>query len=170
MLAGDPPFTGPTAQAIVAKVITEKPVPLARQRDSVPAHVDAAIAQALSKLAADRPSSAREFASALQNPTFTWVGQAAPVTSPTTSARPSLSGPGRAVLAGGAALAVFGIAAGVWAWRTSRPAEPRPLVALMLEVPTANAELHSKATSGRSPSGAGRRSRSCPVTRWWLDA
>jgi len=25
MLAGEPPYTGPTAQAIVAKVITEKP-------------------------------------------------------------------------------------------------------------------------------------------------
>src|SRR5678809_185563 len=33
MLAGEPPFTGPTAQAIVAKVITEKPSPLARLRD-----------------------------------------------------------------------------------------------------------------------------------------
>ena len=27
MLVGEPPFTGPTAQAIVAKVITQKPAP-----------------------------------------------------------------------------------------------------------------------------------------------
>src|SRR5687767_5734057 len=67
MLAGEPPFTGPTAQAIVAKVITEKPAAVARVRDSVPAHVDAAITQALSKLPADRPSTPREFASALQD-------------------------------------------------------------------------------------------------------
>jgi len=150
MLAGEPPFTGPTAQAIVAKVLTEKPALLARQRDSVPAHVDAAIAQALSKLPADRPSSAREFAGALQNPMFTW-GHAAPVATPVTSSRPGTSGLGRAALVGGAALAVLGIGAGVWVWRTTRPAEPRRLVALMLEVPTANPEL---SRFGVSPDGA----------------
>jgi serine/threonine-protein kinase len=36
MLAGEPPFTGPTAQAIVAKVITEKPAPLTRCRSGPP--------------------------------------------------------------------------------------------------------------------------------------
>ena len=51
MLAGEPPFIGPNAQAIVAKVITEKPAPVARVRDSVPAYVDAAIAQALVQVA-----------------------------------------------------------------------------------------------------------------------
>src|SRR4051812_9160033 len=33
MLIGDPPFTGSTAQAIIAKVMTEKPVSLQRQRE-----------------------------------------------------------------------------------------------------------------------------------------
>ena len=139
MLAGEPPFTGPTVQAIVAKVITEKPAPLVRQRDSVPAHVDAAIAQSLAKLPADRPSSAREFADALQNPTAA-VG----------SGR-GASRPARAALVGGGALALLGIAAGVWAWRTARPAEPRRLVALTLEVPSTNPELSRFAVS---PDGA----------------
>jgi serine/threonine-protein kinase len=151
MLAGEPPFTGPTAQAIVAKVITEKPAPLTRVRDSVPANVDAAIAQALSKLPADRPSSARELASALQNSTFTWAGQAAPVTTPATSSRPGAPGRGRAALYGGAVLAALGVAAGIWSWRQSRAAEPRRLVALMLEVPTANPDLGRFAVS---PDGA----------------
>ena len=35
MLAGEPPFSGPTAQAIVAKVMTEVPRPLAAQRKSI---------------------------------------------------------------------------------------------------------------------------------------
>ena len=149
MLAGEPPFTGPTAQAIVAKVITEKPSPLARLRDSVPPHIDAAIAQALSKLPADRPSSARELARALQNPTFT--GGAPAIPAPAADSRRDTSGLGRAALVGGAALALLGIAAGIWSWRQGRAAEPRRLVALMLEVPTANPDLGRFAVS---PDGA----------------
>ncbi len=65
MLAGDPPFLGSTAQAIVAKVITEKPPPLTAARDTVPPAVAAAVHQALAKLPADRFASAAEFAAAL---------------------------------------------------------------------------------------------------------
>jgi serine/threonine-protein kinase len=61
MLAGVPPFTGPTAQAIVAKVITERPRYLRELRDTVPAHVAAAVHSALEKLPADRPASAAAF-------------------------------------------------------------------------------------------------------------
>ena len=50
MLVGEPPFTGPTAQAIVAKVVTETPRPLLPQRHTVPPHVEAAVLQALEKL------------------------------------------------------------------------------------------------------------------------
>jgi Tol biopolymer transport system component len=66
MLAGDPPFTGSTAQAIVAKVMTEKPVPLQRQRERVPDDVEDAVLTALEKLPADRFASAAEFAGALR--------------------------------------------------------------------------------------------------------
>jgi eukaryotic-like serine/threonine-protein kinase len=65
MLAGEPPFTGPTAQAIVAKVITERPRPLRELRDTVPPHVAAAVHSALEKLPADRPAGAAAFARAL---------------------------------------------------------------------------------------------------------
>ena len=150
MLAGEPPFTGPTAQAIVAKVITERPSPLTRLRDAVPSHVDAAIAQALAKLPADRPSSARELASALQNPTFTWGVPASIPTSPAVSTRgaPALV---RAALLGGGALALLGITASIWAWRHMRESEPRRLVALSLDLPSANPEL---GRFGVSPDGA----------------
>jgi eukaryotic-like serine/threonine-protein kinase len=66
MLIGEPPFTGPSAQAIVAKVITETPRGLTGQRRSVPLHVASAVEHALEKLPADRFASAREFAEALQ--------------------------------------------------------------------------------------------------------
>ncbi len=65
MLLGEPPFTGPTAQSIVAKVMTEKPAPLGLRRDTVPAGVEDAVLIALAKLPADRFDSAAEFAAAL---------------------------------------------------------------------------------------------------------
>jgi eukaryotic-like serine/threonine-protein kinase len=68
MLIGDPPFTGSTAQAIVAKVMTAEPASLTEQRRSVPAAVEDAVLTALEKLPADRFASAAEFASALAAP------------------------------------------------------------------------------------------------------
>jgi eukaryotic-like serine/threonine-protein kinase len=65
MLSGEPPFTGPTAQSVVAKVLTEEPRGLVAQRRSVPEHVEAAVLTALEKLPADRFATAAEFAAAL---------------------------------------------------------------------------------------------------------
>jgi len=65
MLAGDAPFTGSSVQAIVAKVLSERPTALHRLRDTVPAHVEHAVFTALAKLPADRYASAAEFATAL---------------------------------------------------------------------------------------------------------
>lgn len=66
MLTGDPPFTGSTAQAILAKVITEKPASLQKQRERVPGEVEDAVLTALEKLPADRFASAAQFAEALR--------------------------------------------------------------------------------------------------------
>ena len=65
MITGDPPFTGHSVQAIVAKVLTEQPTPVSTVRDTVPPHVEDAVLTALSKLPADRFATATEFASAL---------------------------------------------------------------------------------------------------------
>ncbi len=67
MLVGEPPFTGPTVQAILARVMTEEPRPLVAQRKAIPDHVEYALMRGLEKLPADRWSSAREFAAALQS-------------------------------------------------------------------------------------------------------
>jgi serine/threonine-protein kinase len=69
MLSGDPPFTGSTAQAVVARVVTEAPRPLLPQRHTIPPHVEAATLKALEKLPADRFASAAQFAEALMVPT-----------------------------------------------------------------------------------------------------
>src|SRR5712692_6532771 len=68
MLAGQPPFTGLTAQAIFARVLSEEPQRLIFHRKTVPPHVDAAVARALEKLPADRWQTAAEFAAALTSP------------------------------------------------------------------------------------------------------
>jgi serine/threonine-protein kinase len=65
MLTGEPPFSGPTAQAIVAKVMTAEPVEVTALRKTIPPHVADAVHTSLQKLPADRFSSAREFATAL---------------------------------------------------------------------------------------------------------
>ena len=78
MLAGEPPFTGPTTQAVIAKVLTAEPAPLDEVRRSVPAHVAAAVHTALAKLPADRFASAAEFAAALGANVSTTAAVSAP--------------------------------------------------------------------------------------------
>src|SRR5207247_2247017 len=65
MLAGEPPHTGPTAQAIIARRFTESPRPLRAVRELVPEAVERAATTALAKSPADRFQTAAEFAQAL---------------------------------------------------------------------------------------------------------
>lgn len=88
MLVGDPPHAASTAQAIIAKVLTERPASVRLSRPSVPAHVDAAVGKALEKLAADRFNTAREFAEALEG------RGAAPVTASAAGPARELAGRG----------------------------------------------------------------------------
>src|SRR5688572_578710 len=65
MLAGAPPYGGPTPQAIIARK-TVDPVPGLRVvRETVPPAIEAAIVRALAKTPADRFATARDFATAL---------------------------------------------------------------------------------------------------------
>jgi len=66
MLAGEPPVTGPTAQAMIAKLMTEPPTHLRVVRPAVPEAVDGAVARALDKTPADRFASAGDFVRALE--------------------------------------------------------------------------------------------------------
>ena len=68
MLTGEPPFTGATVQAIVAKVLTERPMNPSAVRDTIPRHVEAALLKALAKLPADRFATAAQFGDALMRP------------------------------------------------------------------------------------------------------
>ena len=65
MLVGQPPYTGATAGAIMARKAME-PVPSLRVvRETVPAPVEQAVTRALAKVPADRFGTAQEFAEAL---------------------------------------------------------------------------------------------------------
>jgi TolB-like protein/tetratricopeptide (TPR) repeat protein len=64
MLAGEPPFTGATAQAIVVKRLTEPPPSVRAVRPMVPPAVDDAIRKALAPVPADRFATMGQFAQA----------------------------------------------------------------------------------------------------------
>ena len=66
MLAGDPPYTASTGQAILSRILTEDAKPLSEVRPNVPSHVEAAVHSALEKLPADRPQKAASFAEDLR--------------------------------------------------------------------------------------------------------
>jgi serine/threonine-protein kinase len=65
MLAGDPPFTGPTAAGVIQQHITVEPRSITQLRPAVPAGVAEAISRALAKTPADRFNPVGQFAEAL---------------------------------------------------------------------------------------------------------
>src|SRR2546428_3381852 len=68
MLAGAPPFTGPTAQAILARHAVDPVAPIRTVRGTVAEGVERAVLKALAKVPADRHASVAEFARALTEP------------------------------------------------------------------------------------------------------
>jgi serine/threonine-protein kinase len=65
MLAGEPPYTGPSAQVVMAKRLAD-PVPSVRRlRETIPPAIDGAVSKALAKAPADRFVTAAQFAEAL---------------------------------------------------------------------------------------------------------
>jgi serine/threonine-protein kinase len=65
MLVGEPPFTGPTAQAVIARRLSQPPPSVRTTRASVPEAVDAAVRRALAPVPADRFAGTAEFSRAL---------------------------------------------------------------------------------------------------------
>ena len=117
MLTGEPPFTGPTIQAIVARILAEEPRALAPQRKSIPEHVETAVLRALDKVPADRFASAAEFAAALDSA----AAAAIRTTGVRTRKRAS-----RWPIVALAALAAVTAALAVWGWL--RPIPPPDVV------------------------------------------
>jgi serine/threonine-protein kinase len=112
LLTGEPPFTGMSAQQILAAQVTADPAPIATGRATVPPGLDALLMRCLQKRPADRPQSAEEILQLLETmatPSAGLAPTAARTMVPPTQARwrrGLLIGAGVAVLAA-AAIAVF---------------------------------------------------------------
>ena len=131
MLAGQPPFAAPTAQAVLVKILTADAPSITSERRTVPPHVGHALAQALEKLPADRFTSAAEFAVALSDPSFTYEARArtsvaASTPEPVATQAPAtMPGPwNRLTIMGWSAAAVLALA---FAWSLLRPEPPSPV-------------------------------------------
>jgi Tol biopolymer transport system component len=133
MLAGEPPFSGPTVQAILTKLVTSNPRPLLQLRDTVPPALDAALQQALARLPADRFTGVAEFAETLARvPLTPTPSQAVPVAASRRRSRRS------AFVWSAAALGALVLAA-VGGFRLARPEPER--VRLRFVVPTLNQQV-----------------------------
>jgi serine/threonine protein kinase/Tfp pilus assembly protein PilF len=106
MLAGEPPFSGPTAQAIVARRLSEPARPILPVRSTVPVPVERAVLRALERVPADRFPDLDTFLAALK-------GQ-----SPPHPARPSRTG-ARTI---GYVAGLIGLIVGGWLYASRRPA------------------------------------------------
>ncbi len=127
MLAGEPPHSGGSAQAIIMKIIAEPAPVVTKFRRSVPPNVAAAVMKALEKVPADRFSSAKAFAEALKNPAYAFgtaaIGAAA------------LPGTGWRHRAAVPTLALAGVLALTTLWALTRPAAPGPVSRYQVVLP-----------------------------------
>src|SRR5713101_7562928 len=65
MLAGQPPFTGPTVESVLHQHLTADPAPVTQLRRTVPESMVSVLGRALAKAPADRYATAAQFAAAL---------------------------------------------------------------------------------------------------------
>jgi serine/threonine-protein kinase len=123
MLVGETPFAGPTPEATIARRFTDTARPVRELRNTVPEEMERAVQKALSRTAADRFSSTRAFADALE-PRRETSASVAPTTTAVRAARR------RKRLPAAFLTLVLGVAIGLgvlFAWR--KHGEPAPTVA-----------------------------------------
>jgi len=146
MLAGTPPFSGRSPQAMLAAHVMEDPEPVERRRPVVPPMLAGLVRDCLAKRPADRPQTAVEVMhtlDAIATPTGGTV--------PTTVARahtPSEGTPPRRRRIAGAVAALallLGLGGVLWLWR--RPAEPVASGAPATEMPAAPLPVPDSASS-----------------------
>ncbi|MEP6743871.1 MAG: protein kinase [Gemmatimonadota bacterium] len=119
MLTGEPPHMGKSAQQIIMKIVSDEARPVTELRKAVPPNVAAAVAKSLEKLPADRFGTAKEFAEALGDRSFS--------TAATRAGRSTASAPQRlSALQWAIVAAVFGLAGLLAGSRIGRAVAPPP--------------------------------------------
>jgi serine/threonine-protein kinase len=146
MLVEEPPFDGPTPQAILAKMLTDEPTSTLATRRAVPPNVHAAISKALERLPVDRFASTSDFAAALTDASFRYgpgVHDAGAAT----------AGRWRHVAVG--ALAMLAVVSGLAAWGWTRPPASQPIARYVLGQSPDEALIATMGSSlALSPDGA----------------
>jgi TolB-like protein len=126
MLAGEPPVTGATARAMMARLLTESPTPLHVVRDAVPPGLEAAVMRALAKEPSDRFATARDFADALVSPVSGRI--------PSLEGRTRASRSRRTAGIGIGIIGVVGIAAMAWYVAQRHPPSPAAAAGASAEI------------------------------------
>jgi serine/threonine-protein kinase len=117
MLAGEPPFTGGSAQAVLGRILTSETPRVTEHRKSVPPNVEAVLLRGLEKLPADRFESAAAFGAALSDPGFRHSASA-------------FHGGRRSRIVNGPVLVATAVAValgGLWLFERVQPPPPRPV-------------------------------------------
>ncbi len=123
MLSGDPPHTGPSAQAILVRILTENPRSVSEARSAVPPHVASVLAKALEKLPADRFESAKAFGEALADESFTYIARTPGRGTAALPAQPIAKPGGRRTRLIEAAIVVLLAGVAAWGWLRPKPEE-----------------------------------------------
>ncbi|MEE8146866.1 MAG: protein kinase, partial [Longimicrobiales bacterium] len=163
MLAGQPPFSASTAQAVLVKILTADAPSITSERRTVPPNVGAALAQALEKLPADRFTSAAEFGAALGDESFTYKARARTSVAASTSepvaaqAPATVPGPWNRLTVAFATTAVLLAGLAAWGWLkpslSLEPGVPTQAQVTGLDIATGGAGGVTGASLALSPDG-----------------
>jgi serine/threonine-protein kinase len=138
MLVGEPPHTGRSAQAVIAKIMTEQPRSVRIARSTTPPYVAQAIDRSLAKLPADRFSTAHALAEALEEPRVVSGERPEAAAAPP---RASASDNGKRLLALRVWQAAWILAVGAtaWGWYRAAHTDKAPVVRFVLPIPPTDA-------------------------------
>jgi serine/threonine-protein kinase len=163
MLAGQPPHTGPSAQSVLVRILTDTPRSLSEVRHTVPPHVAATVAKAVEKLPADRFESAKAFMEALDDEAFRYAPaartdvQSGGGASPASAAQSPADAPSRGLPFWTAAAAAFLALIGGWALHGAVQSPPPPPPTATFEITSDTAHTINSPCCGRavavSPAG-----------------